>query len=108
MVVWCPDWPVMGAMAEHPAGSAVAVFGSANGQGGMVLACNPAARADGVRRGMRRRDAQSRCPGLVVADHRPGAGARGLEAVWLGIEELSPGVARRRPGLCALWVPEKF
>ena len=108
MVVWCPDWPVMGAMAEHPAGSAVAVFGSANGQGGMVLACNPAARADGVRRGMRRRDAQSRCPGLVVADHRPEADARAFEDVLLAIEELSPGVAPLRPGLCALRVPDKF
>ena len=103
MVVWCPDWPVMGAVTEHGAGSAVAVFDK-----GIVLACNPAARADGVRRGMRRRDAQSRCPGLVVADHRPEADARAFEDVLLAIEELSPGVAPLRPGLCALRVPEKF
>lgn len=107
-MVWCPDWPVMAPMAEHPVGSAIAVFGSVNGQGGMVLACNPAARADGVRRGMRRRDAQSRCPGLVVADHRPEADARAFEDVLVAIEELSPGVAPLRPGLCALRVPEKF
>lgn len=104
MVIWCPDWPVMAAVAEHEtAGSAVAVFDK-----GMVLACNPAARADGVRRGMRRRDAQSRCPGLIVADHRPEADARAFEDVLLAIEELSPGVAPLRPGLCALRVPEKF
>jgi protein ImuB len=103
MVVWCPDWPVMGAMGEHPAGAAVAVF-----ERGMVLACNPSARADGVRRGMRRRDAQSRCPGLIVADHRPEADARAFEDVLLAIEELSPGVAPLRPGLCALRVPESF
>ena len=103
MVVWCPDWPVMAPMAEHPAGTAVAVF-----ERGMVLACNPSARADGVRRGMRRRDAQSRCPGLVVADHRPEVDARAFEDVLLAIEELSPGVAPLRPGLCALRVPEKF
>ena len=82
MVVWCPDWPVMAPMAEQPAGSAIAVFDK-----GMVLACNPAARADGVRRGMRRRDAQSRCPGLVVADHRPEVDARAFEDVLLAIEE---------------------
>lgn len=103
MVAWCPDWPVMGTQADHPAGTPVAVFDK-----GMVLACNPAARADGVRRGMRRRDAQSRCPGLVVADHRPEADARAFEDVLLAIEELSPGVAPLRPGLCALRVPEKF
>ncbi len=108
MVVWCPDWPVMAQMADLPVGAAVAVFGSAPGQGGVVLACNPAARADGVRRGMRRRDAQSRCPGLVVVDHRPEADARAFEDVLLAIEELSPGVAPLRPGLCALRVPEKF
>ena len=103
MVVWCPDWPVMAPMADHPAGAAVAVFDK-----GMVLACNPVARVDGVRRGMRRRDAQSRCPGLVVADHQPEADARAFEDILLAIEELSPGVAPLRPGLCALRVPEKF
>jgi protein ImuB len=87
----------MGAQADHPAGTPVAVF-----EHGMVLACNPSARADGVRRGMRRRDAQSRCPGLVVADHRPEADARAFEDVLVAIEELSPGVAPLRPGLCAV------
>jgi len=103
MVVWCPDWPVMAHMADLGASAAVAVFDK-----GTVLACNPAARADGVRRGMRRRDAQSRCPGLVVAAHRPEADARAFEDVLLAIEELSPGVAPLRPGLCALRVPGKF
>jgi protein ImuB len=97
----------MAPMAELPVGVAVAVFGGAHG-GGTVLACNPMARADGVRRGMRRRDAQSRCPGLVVADHRPEVDARAFEDVLLAIEELSPGVAPLRPGLCALRVPEQF
>lgn len=97
LVVWCPDWPVMGAVADHPAGTPVAVFAQ-----NLVLACNPAARADGVRRGMRRRDAQSRCPGLVVADHRPDADARAFEDVLLALESLTPGVAPLRPGLCAL------
>jgi protein ImuB len=103
MVAWCPDWPVVAPMAELPVGAAVAVFDK-----GMVLACNPMARADGVRRGMRRRDAQSRCPGLVVADHRPEVDARAFEDVLLAIEELSPGVAPLRPGLCALRVAEQF
>jgi protein ImuB len=90
-------------MGDHPAGTPVAVFDK-----GMVLACNPPARADGVRRGMRRRDAQSRCPGLVVADHRPESDARAFEDILLAIEELSPGVAPLRPGLCALRTEAQF
>lgn len=97
MVVWCPDWPVTPHLADHRPGAPIAVLAK-----GQVLASNPAARADGVRRGMRRRDAQSRCPGLVLVDHRPDADARAFEDVLLALEELSPGVAPLRPGLCAL------
>jgi len=103
MVVWCPDWPVVAAAAELPAGAAVAVLDK-----GQVLACSPAARAEGVRRGMRRRDAQSRCPGLVLRDHQPDADARSFESVLSTIEQLSPGVTPLRPGLCALRVPARF
>ena len=103
LVVWCPDWPVTPHVADHPAGAPIAVL-----EKGQVLACNPSARADGVRRGMRRRDAQSRCPGLVLADHRPDADARAFEDVLLALEELSPGVAPLRPGLCALRIQDQF
>ena len=103
MVVWCPDWPVMAVLADLPAGSPAAVLYK-----GQVLACSPSARAEGVRRGMRRRDAQSRCPELTLADHRPEADARAFEEVLVAIEELSPGVAPLRPGLCALRVPSRF
>ncbi len=103
MVVWCPDWPVMAVLADLPAGSPAAVL-----EKGQVLACSPAARIEGVRRGMRRRDAQSRCPELTLADHRPEADARAFEEVLVAIEELSPGVAPLRPGLCAMRVPARF
>lgn len=103
MVVWCPDWPVMAVLADLPADSPAAVL-----EKGQVLACSPSARAEGVRRGMRRRDAQSRCPELTLADHRPEADARAFEEVLGAIEELSPGVAPLRPGLCALRVPARF
>jgi protein ImuB len=103
LVVWCPDWPVMALLADLPPGSPAAVL-----EKGQVLACSPAARAEGVRRGMRRRDAQSRCPELTLADHRPEADARAFEDVLTAIEEISPGVAPLRPGLCALRVPARF
>ena len=103
MVVWCPDWPVMALLADLPAGAPAAVLDK-----GQVLACSPSARTEGVRRGMRRRDAQSRCPELTLADHRPEADARAFEEVLVAIEELSPGVAPLRPGLCTLRVPARF
>ncbi|MDX6276199.1 MAG: protein ImuB [Nocardioidaceae bacterium] len=101
MVMWAPDWPIVA--AELPPSMPAAVLDK-----GLVLACSQSARAEGVRRGMRRRDAQSRCPGLVLHDYNPDADARGFEAVLTAIEELSPGVAPLRPGLCALRVPSRF
>ncbi|MFI6024401.1 Y-family DNA polymerase, partial [Amycolatopsis magusensis] len=63
LVLWCPDWPVVAACAAEgvPQTRPAAVF-----SGNRVVACSALARADGVRRGMRRRDAQARCPELVV------------------------------------------
>lgn len=103
MVVWCPDWPAMVHAAERETGAPLAVFDK-----GHVLACTPQARAEGVRRGMRKRDAQSRCPGLVVRDHTPEADARAFDDVLVRIEDLTPGVAPIRPGLAALAVPTRF
>lgn len=103
LVVWCPDWPVRAALPDLPRDQPGAVL-----EGGQVLACNHAARVEGVRRGMRRRDAQARCPELHLADHRPDVEARSFEEVLLGVEELSPAVTPLRPGLCALPVPARF
>jgi protein ImuB len=101
MVLWAPDWPIVA--VDVPSSVPAVVLDK-----GAVLACSQAARAEGVRRGMRRRDAQSRCPDLVLHDHHPDVDARAFEAVLTAIEKLSPGVAPLRPGLCALEVPARF
>jgi len=105
LVVWCPDWPVMAALAERdlPGHLPAAVF-AAN----VVQACNGGARDFGIRRGMRRRDAQSRCPELIVLDQVPERDARAFERVLAALEELRPGVAPLRPGLVALRSPGRF
>ena len=56
MVVWCPDWPVVAAVAaeELSADDPVAVVAANE-----VVACSAAARPEGVRRG-RRRDSTAR------------------------------------------------
>ena len=102
MVVWCPDWSVVAALdeAEGSPRSPAAVL-SAN----VVEVCNGPARAEGVRRGQRRRDAQARCPELVLLPANPDRDARAFEPVLAIIEDLRPGVAALRPGLLAVRAP---
>jgi protein ImuB len=128
LAVWCPDWPVVTALAERvaeppgrpsgtlterspgaytersPGGSVPAAVFSAN----VIQSCNAAARACGVRRGMRRRDAQARCPELAVLPANLERDARAFEEVLVALEHLSPGVAPLRPGLVALYSPGRY
>src|SRR5215212_4307116 len=94
VVVWCPDWPVVAAGA--PPGSLTAVV-----HANRVVACSPAARAEGVRPGLRRREAQSRCPELELLAHDPARDARAFEPVLVAIEQLTPWVEVLHPGECA-------
>lgn len=95
LVVWCPDWPVVS--AEAPPGAPVVVVAA-----GHVVACSTRARADGVKRGQRLRDAQRACPGLVVRDDDPDHQARMFEQVVVHVEQRCPRVEVVRPGVCAL------
>jgi protein ImuB len=99
LLVWCPDWPVLAAEIETgvPASGAVVVL-----RENRVVACSAAARLDGVRQGLRRREAQSRCPQLVVVDDDPARDARAFEPVVAAVEEVAVGVEVIRPGACAL------
>ena len=99
VAVWCPDWPVTtarldaGLSPEAP----IAVV-TAN----HVVACSHPARSAGVRRGLRRREAQSRCPDLVVLARNEAAEARTFEPVVAVLESIAPGVEITRPGLAAI------
>ncbi|QXJ26335.1 DNA polymerase Y family protein [Actinomadura graeca] len=70
--------------------------------GGRVAACTAAARAEGVRRGQRIRDAQRRCPELAVRERDTGTEGRLFEDVAAAVAELAPKVEVVRPGLCAI------
>jgi len=94
LVVWCPDWPVAAAGLCSPPAAVLA--------GGRVVACSAVARAEGVARGLRRRQAEARCPGLVVVDHDPAADARAFEPVVVVVESFTPEVEIVRPGVCAV------
>lgn len=101
LVLWCMDWPAAAAAAaaELPPTAPVAVT-LAN----RVIACSAAARAAGVRRGLRRREAQARCAWLHVATADPARDARFFEGVVAAVDDLVPRVEVLRPGLSALSV----
>lgn len=99
MVLWLPDWPVAALAREGAVDpeASVAVF-----EAGEVVACSAAARAEGVRRGLRRRDAQARSPRLTVVAADPVRDHRAFAPLVARIEQQAPGVQIVRPGLCAL------
>src|SRR5579862_5840687 len=99
LVAWCPDWPVIAAGADLDAPAAVL-----DGEGARrsVVACSPAAREAGVRRGQRLRDAQRLCPRLEVHARDEAAEARAFEPVVAVAEDLVAAVEVVRPGLIAL------
>jgi protein ImuB len=92
-VVWWPDWPVVA--AGIPPGIPAAVL-----HANRVLAASGPARADGVQPGLRRRDAQARCPSLVVLEHDPARDARAFEPVLQALEHLTPLLEHTAPGVC--------
>ncbi len=105
LVVWCPDWPVVAALSEAERATTVpaAVLAA-----GVVEVCNGPARASAVRRGQRRRDAQARCPELVLLPANPDRDVRTFEPVLAAVESLRPGVSPIRPGLLAVRAPGRY
>ena len=93
MVVWCLDWPVVAAGVDP--GSPVAVV-----HANRVVASSAAARQLGVQRGLRRREAQGRCPELVVIERDPAREARLFEPVVSAVETFTPRIEITRPGRC--------
>ncbi len=101
LAIWCMDWPAVAAAiaAGLPATAPVAVT-LAN----RVVACSSAARAVGVRRGLRRRESQARCPALHVVAADPARDARFFEGVIAAVDDLVPRAEVLRPGLLAVSV----
>jgi protein ImuB len=92
LVLHVRDWAVTAAGAAPE--EAAAVF-----HANRVVAATPAARADGVATGMRRRESQARCPGLAVLQHDPGRDARGFEPVVAALAaRLAPRIEVVAPG----------
>lgn len=100
IVLWCPDWPITAALRAHQSiapDAPVALI-----EAGLVFACSASARREGIRRGLRVREAQARCPQLLVLDYDSALDVRSFEPVLEAIEETMPGVQLLRPGTCAM------
>ena len=100
--VWCPEWPVVAWRALEPALAEVPLVVVARVGGREVVhAASREARAHDVRIGMRRRDAETRCPGVALRAVDPAGEARAFEVVVRAIEAFTPRVEVHRPGRVA-------
>jgi len=95
VAVGCPRWPIVA--LDLPPDVPAAVF-FAN----RVVCASPEAMVYGIRRGMRRREAQARRPDMEVIAHDPARDARAFERIVTVIESFAPRVEIVRPGLCVL------
>lgn len=99
LALWCPDWPAAAASRhlELTADEPVAVLAA-----GRVVACSRSARADGVRRGMRKRQAQAACPKVVLAQEDSDRDGRLFDPVVTAVTTVVPMTEVLRPGLLAV------
>src|SRR4029077_10610436 len=67
-------------------------------RGKVVVSASAEARAEGVAVGLRVREADARCAGLVVLDADDDADARAFELVVRAVEQLVPRLVLERPG----------
>jgi protein ImuB len=97
--MWCPDWPIVVLRARDPAlrGAPIAVVERAE-RGLVVIAASTEATAEGVTLGLRRREAEARCPGLTVAEADPNVEARAFERVARAVETFTPRFVLEEPG----------
>jgi protein ImuB len=95
LAVGTPRWAIVS--CDVPPDTPAAVF-FAN----RAVSVSPEALAFGVKRNMRRRDAQSRCPELEVLLHDPARDARTFERIVTVVESFAPRVEVVRPGLCVV------
>lgn len=91
MVVTFPYWPLVAAGRDPREPAAML-------EAGRIAVCSPAAAQEGIAPGMRRREAQSRCPALVLVAPDPARDAREFERVLNALEAITPCLEVLHPG----------
>ena len=98
LVLHAPDWAVRAqARASHLDEAAPLALIAA----GRVTGCTAAARAEGVREGMRQREAQGRAPGLQLLPDDPSVAVRAFEPMLSELDAAMPGWHPLLPGTAA-------
>jgi len=94
LAIWCAEWP---AVATGRPSRVPLVVLHAN----RVVSASQGAREHGVVPGLRRREAQARCPAVELSERDEAREARAFEVVLAAIEELVPRLEVSEPGRCA-------
>lgn len=93
LVVTFPYWPLIAAGVGPNVPAAVV-------EANRVTVCSPAAAYEGIGLGMRRREAESRCPTLVLVPPDSTRDAREFERVLVALEAVTPAIEVLHPGTC--------
>ena len=100
-VVACPDWPAQAALLDRAerglSGDALVVVHAQR-----VVARTRAAALEGIRVGMRTREAQATHPGVIVEAANPQRDRARFEPVVRGVCEIAPLVEVTEPGMVLL------
>lgn len=91
--VICGEWSAFA--LGQPADVPLAVMSA-----GRVVSLNQAASSHGVSTGLRRREAQARCPSIELHDHDEQRDARAFEQVLHALEDLVPRIEVVESGHC--------
>ncbi|AWB81321.1 DNA polymerase [Corynebacterium yudongzhengii] len=95
--LWFPDWPAQAARLVTEKVGPLAVVARHR-----VRVCSQGARALGIRRGMKVRQAQALCPQLHVIDNDPERDARVFVPIADGLDDVVASIEVMRPGLIAV------
>lgn len=96
ITLWVPGWSVLAVhrLRGIPVGERLAVIDK-----GKVLACSHTAAHDGVAVGLRVREAQLRCPGLILEPFDADLEQRAFDPILQAVQQVIPHVHQVRPGL---------
>lgn len=93
LVLGCPWWPLLASGVARDTPAAVL-------EGGRVTVATPGAAALAILPGLRRREAETRCPTLVNLKPDPAREAREFEKVLAALDGFTPFLEILRPGTC--------
>lgn len=99
LVLWVPSWPLVAACWDEQEPEVTADIPVAVMHKGVVRDCSTLARQDGVRVGMKRREAQHACRNLTLVAYRPERDSAFFDRVVIALSDYVPDHALLSPGM---------